>query len=172
MSVQIQKKLASSLLAAQLIRLSESGKTQQINPSDLEFIANVCRRNSRPISFSGVFINGSGLSIMPFNTAFSNSLRGDNRASPFQTAIAGVFKARDRILGFLALIDYLETVGELPRADGLAEHIQYITKRGKMTERAMLVSEYPEFRTAAAKSLPYDDSVILLDYFAHEPAAA
>lgn len=159
----IEKDLASRLLAAQLFRLVESDGSNQLNlrHQDFKLHSSSTMRGIRLISFSGAFLNSDRMATLPFTIAFSRTNRGV-RAVPAQFVAAGIRTPHSNILAFCSVIDFLESTGEFPQADGLSEHIGYITKGGALSHRTAICAEYASFRERSIKALPYDDSLLLL----------
>lgn len=158
--------LCGKLLAAQLFRLSESDNISKrsVRAADFKLIPSYSRNiagTHRLIAFSGVFIDKNGVTTLPFTVSFTSSARG-LRAVPPQFCAAGIGTPLSRILAMLSVIDYLESVDELSRRDGLEQQVSHMTKGGALTERSELCAAYPTFRERAIKSLPYDDSLLLL----------
>ncbi|TDN69092.1 hypothetical protein [Paraburkholderia sp. BL10I2N1] len=161
----INKTIASSLLAAQFFRLAADDGINKLDldTSSFEFVPTATRRSSSLVAFSGFFINGR-VTTIPFVISFSKTSKtsASMRAMPMQFTASCIGSQRSRLLAMLSVIDYLERDGELPPADGLVEHISYLTKGGVLTDRAAICKEYPAFRERAAKDLPYDLSLEVL----------
>jgi len=122
------------------------------------------RTYSKVTAFSGVFAKGLDYTTLPFIISFSQRA-GVPISSIGQFAIGCRVGMRERVLAFLSVIDYLELCGDLP--DGSLEgHVCRLTHGGKLTERALAVSEYQDFCTRAARDLPYDDSLIVMNEMA------
>jgi hypothetical protein len=161
--MKIEKNLAGKLLAAQLFRLVESDGANplKLRSQDFTLHASSVMRGIRHIAFSGAFLNNDRMATLPFTIAFSRAQHGV-RAIPAQFAAAGIRSPRSHTLAFCSVIDFMESIGELSRADGLSEHIGYVTKGGTIPHRAAICAEYASFRERSIKALPYDDSLLLL----------
>ena len=151
--------LAASLLRAQMFRLLEGdgNNVLDVKADRFKLVPTVTKRgNDRLLAFSGVFIN-ERITVMPFTVSFSETPKDGTKAILRQFATGGIGSYKSRVLAFLSVIEYLESVGLLG-SGSFNMHIQSLTMPHAIQDRVDACEYYPEFRRRAIRDLPYDDA--------------
>ncbi|MFA8389734.1 hypothetical protein ACEPUD_06350 [Burkholderia ubonensis] len=165
---------AEKILTVKLFRLNESASDLniKIRPENFTLRSSAVHAvdGSKLVSFSGVFTDGD-FTTLPFAIAFSTRQRFGQVSSLQQFALSGRFPHCERVWAFLSVIEYLEDVGELPRG-ALDSATNRITRGGARPDRVALCDEYAAFCMRAAKDLPYDLSLEVLNHLAYGEKAA
>jgi len=161
--------LAERLLFAQLIRIREgSGTSDGIDPLGVRL--QYCKRdlNRDHFMFSGAFFVDDWRKVMfPF-TLFFRNLDGQLTASNATFAISLYCNLRCRTLAYFAVLDFLERCGYIPNGS-FRRHKEVIEHNGKHQVRQQAAKEYADFRSLAAKELPYDLSLQVLEMIDRPP---
>lgn len=171
----MNKELAGKLYKAKIYRLATVYSPEIAaarNVAAFNLVTNIIERTvtgrsgertNAPVLFSAVLQDVTGHTMLPVAMSFSPSANGRlSAASLGQIALGFRVNKRERVLSFLSTIDYLLSIGKLPQV-ALETHIARITAAGTIEERQAFCNEYPEFCTRAAKDLPYDESIAVME---------
>ncbi|MFP6557516.1 hypothetical protein WJ542_04105 [Paraburkholderia sp. B3] len=120
---------------------------------------------------SATFENAKGHPTLPIVISFTPNATEKVAAALDQLAIGCRVTKRERVLMFLSVIGYLESVRELP-SGSLRTHVERITAGGVQKDRAEIVVEYEDFCERAAKDLPYDVSLEVLAFHKYSGLSA
>ena len=156
---------ASQFLFAKLFRTLRTIEGFKPDFESTRILPPIQRDSGRVVMFSAAFILPSGRLILPFSMTFSRGSNGVPVSGMFQMAIAAKTGHKERVFAFLSVNDYLAAIGELP-VHSVKEHIKRITKSGELAERVAYCDKYPTFCERAAKDLPYDLSLEILEEIA------
>ncbi|CAN7312756.1 hypothetical protein [Paraburkholderia terricola] len=150
-------------LCAKLFRISNPLRDFKPEFEKMRFVQSASRLESlahKPIVlFSGAYIIGQGLVTLPFALAFS--LRNGLAHSSLPQVAFCDPRIASKLQAFLSILDYLESIGELPPGSRLA-HQEKLLYRNDGSKKRGIVEDYPAFCDRAAKDLPYDISLALL----------
>lgn len=159
--------LADRLLYAQLQRLNER-RDAQSDPLGAR-LQYSCRKFCRgQYLFSGVIFTEDWQKVF---CSFSILFKGrdwEMTASSADFALSMFFGLQSRTLAFFAVIDYLERTGRIPEGS-LGRHKEIVERNAKRPERVSAVKEYNDFRARAAKDMPYDLSLEVLEMIGWPP---
>ena len=160
----------TKLLFAQLNRALELGRFMHamvIDYDQMTLQSTILRnRNGSIRLFSGVFMTSMRSSAAPFSLGFY----GADWSCVSQMSLVTHRGTRPSVLAYLSIIDYLCERGELN--NDLQRYIESVGKQGKNVEKAAAAEGYAEFKLRAAKDLPYDLSLEVLNDIAHGTKAA
>lgn len=165
----------AKLLYAQLDRLIDLStiiKDFCPNYDNAKLCSSVITDNGKMVLFSGVFVVGGRLTVLPFSLAFYSREERALETGPSTLVIVDgrsnpAARARAKVLAFLSIIDYMIDTGLLDRT--LGDIIGRVTAGGKLDFRARVCDEYADFKASAIKALPYDLSP---EFLGEEVAAA
>lgn len=156
MKKSINKDKAAQLLFAQLcLSLEMEFRIKGFRPDfeETEFISSMSRdKHGRLQLFSGSFVTPTGLTILPFAISFGG--RGDTDTGLGSCATIDSAGKRKQILSYLAILEYMISTGLVKQR--LDRYVQLVTQGGRLESRAEITNNWPSFRAAAIKTLPYD----------------